>query len=100
MLFRSALENERIEHWFKRVLALSGSHPTLALEVARLQRLVKGYGDTHARGLRNYQTLMGVLDRHAATLTPAQLASLRDAALADDSGVALQTALRKQAWAA
>ena len=30
---RYALENERIEHWFKRVLALSGSHPTLALEV-------------------------------------------------------------------
>ncbi|WP_022980690.1 indolepyruvate oxidoreductase subunit beta family protein [Ideonella sp. B508-1] len=94
---RFALENERIEHWFQRVLALAGPHPTLALEVARLQRLVKGYGDTHARGLRNYQTLMGVLDRHAPQLAPASLAGLRDAALADEHGHALKAALSKQA---
>lgn len=93
---RYALENERIEHWFKRVLALAPTHPGLALEVARLQRLVKGYGDTHARGLRNYQTLMGVLDRHAAHLAPSTLASLRDAALADEHGHALHAALHKQ----
>lgn len=94
---RFALENERIEHWFRRVLDLAFTHPTLALEVARLQRLVKGYGDTHARGLRNYQTLLEVLDRRANTLPPAVLARLRDAALADESGKALRAALDQQA---
>ncbi|MBQ1763297.1 MAG: hypothetical protein IIZ92_10405, partial [Aquincola sp.] len=94
---RYAQENQRIEHWLQRVQALAASHPALALEVARLQRLVKGYGDTHARGLRNYQTLLGVLDRHGATLAPAQLARLRDAALADEHGKALQAALQQQA---
>lgn len=94
---RYVQENQRIEHWLQRVQALAASHPALALEVARLQRLVKGYGDTHARGLRNYQTLLGVLDRHGATLAPAQLARLRDAALADEHGKALQAALQQQA---
>ena len=94
---RFALENERIEHWFRRVLDLAATHPTLALEVARLQRLVKGYGDTHARGLRNYQTLLEVLDRRAPILAPVVLASLRDAALADEHGKALQAALVQHA---
>ena len=33
-------------------------NPALAVEVAQCQRLVKGYSDTHERGLRNYETVM------------------------------------------
>lgn len=92
---RYALENARIEGWLQRIQSLAGTHPALALEVARLQRLVKGYGDTHARGLRSYETLMGVLTRHAATLAPARLGELRDAALADEQGHLLRNALQR-----
>jgi indolepyruvate ferredoxin oxidoreductase beta subunit len=94
---RYALENARIERWLQRITALAGTHPALALEVARLQRLVKGYGDTHARGLRNYETLMGVLERHPGALAPATLGELRDAALADEQGHTLRNALQRLA---
>ena len=58
-------EQERIEAWLGRVGALAASDPALALEVARCQRLVKGYGDTHARGWTNFQRLMQEVDRLA-----------------------------------
>jgi indolepyruvate ferredoxin oxidoreductase beta subunit len=96
---RYALENERIERWLRRVYALAGTHPALALEVARCQRLVKGYGDTHARGLKNYETLMAVLDRHQTALAPATLSELRDAALADEQGLRLHNTLQRLALA-
>ncbi|MFX6040758.1 DUF6537 domain-containing protein, partial [Acinetobacter baumannii] len=59
---RYAQETERIERWWQRVTALAAVNPALALEVAQCQRLVKGYSDTHVRGLRNYETLMQVVD--------------------------------------
>lgn len=92
---RHALEQSRIDAWLQRIGALAGTHPAMALEVARLQRLVKGYGDTHARGLRNFQTLMDVQQQHAAALPPAALGELRDAALADEQGHALRQALKR-----
>ena len=56
---RYAVEHERIALWLAEVKRLATFHPGLALEVARSQRLVKGYGDTHARGWHNFQRLMG-----------------------------------------
>ncbi len=94
---RYQLETGRIETWLARIQRLAAIDPALALEAARCQRLVKGYSDTHARGLKNYETLMAVVDRHAATLAPATLRSLRDAALADEHGVKLQDSLRRHA---
>jgi indolepyruvate ferredoxin oxidoreductase beta subunit len=65
----------------------AGSQPALALEVARAQRLVKGYGDTHARGWGNFQKIMAKLPQlQAMPQGPAQLKALVAAALADDSG--------------
>jgi indolepyruvate ferredoxin oxidoreductase beta subunit len=94
---RYELENARIEQWFQRVLDLAASHPALALEVARLQRLVKGYGDTHARGVSNFQTVTAVLDREGRKLSPAVLGELRDAALADEQGLKLRATLTRLA---
>lgn len=94
---RYQLETERIETWLARIHRLAAIDPALALEAARCQRLVKGYSDTHARGLKNYETLMAVVDHHAATLAPATLRTLRDAALADEHGVKLQGSLRAHA---
>jgi len=94
---RYAQETERIERWWQRVTTLAAVNPALALEVAQCQRLVKGYSDTHVRGLRNYETLMQVVDRHARALAPAVLRELRDAALADEHGHKLRASLQQHA---
>jgi indolepyruvate ferredoxin oxidoreductase, beta subunit len=83
-------ENSRIEHWLGRIAQLAKDHYDLAVELARAQRLVKGYGETHERGWRNFNLLLEQLDTLAlrddgATL----LAQLQAAALADEEGQAL-----------
>ena len=51
---------------------------------------MKGYSDTHERGRRRYDMLMQMLPRIMETPDPAAtLAGLRKAALADDTGAAL-----------
>ncbi|WCM94525.1 indolepyruvate oxidoreductase subunit beta family protein [Acidovorax sp. NCPPB 2350] len=97
LTLRYALEDARIETWLQRVRTLAAIDPALALEAARCQRLVKGYSDTHARGLRNYETLMAVVDRHAPSLAPSTLRELRDAALADEHGLKLREGLQRHA---
>jgi indolepyruvate ferredoxin oxidoreductase beta subunit len=88
---RFQVEHERIGEWLAAVRGLAQEHPDMALEVARSQRLVKGYGDTHARGWRNYQRLMAVAPRLAAQSNGAQrMRDLSTAALADDSGQSLE----------
>ncbi|MBT2303314.1 indolepyruvate oxidoreductase subunit beta family protein [Variovorax paradoxus] len=96
---RYAEENRRIEEWLQRIAATAASHPELAVEVAQCQRLVKGYSDTHERGLRNYDTVMAAFHRAGAGLAPATLRELRDAALADEHGHKLQAALAQHALA-
>ena len=91
------METERIDDWLRRIAVAARTNPALALEVAQCQRLVKGYGDTHARGLKNYQTLMGVVERQKGTLAPATLRELRSAALADEHGHKLRECLMRQA---
>ncbi len=87
-------EQKHIEAWLGRVVALAGRDPELAFEVVRCQRLVKGYGDTHARGWTNFQRLMQETDRLAGQPGAAErLAALCDAALADENGQALAKAL-------
>ena len=91
---RFGIEQKRISDWLSTIIRMAAAQPALALEVARTQRLVKGYGDTHARGWENYQALMAVLPRLQATPHGAQqLKDLSHAALADDSGQALKKLL-------
>jgi indolepyruvate ferredoxin oxidoreductase beta subunit len=93
------MENERIEQWLSHIAEAARLNPALAVQVAQCQRLVKGYGDTHARGLANYQALMGAVQRAGATLAPAVLGELRDAALADEHGKKLRALLARHALA-
>ena len=94
---RYAVENERIEHWLARIETAARINPQLAVEVASCQRLVKGYGDTHERGWRNFETLMTALDRAGAAMAPAALRELRDAALRDEHGEQLRAMLARRA---
>lgn len=83
-------ENARIEQWLDHIAQLVERHYDLAVELARAQRLVKGYGDTHERGWRNFSVLLEQLETLAAREDGAVLlARLQTAALADEEGLAL-----------
>ncbi|ODS96394.1 MAG: indolepyruvate oxidoreductase subunit B [Lautropia sp. SCN 69-89] len=97
---RFAIEQAHIEQWLRRIEEAAAVSPELATEIVRCQRLVKGYGDTHERGLRNYETLMAALRHGGPEVTPAILRELRDAALADERGEMLQAALGRHGLAA
>ena len=87
---RYKIENARIEEWLTRIAEVSAVNPALAVEVARAQRLIKGYGDTHERGWRSFATLMEQLEvLRTRADGAAVLARLQAAALADEQGAAL-----------
>ena len=91
---RFEVEHQRISSWLGCIVQLTATQPALALEVARAQRLVKGYGDTHARGWGNFEKIMAKLpQQQAMPQGAAQLKALVAAALADDSGQALEKLL-------
>jgi len=84
-------ENARIEEWLKRIEALAADNYWLAVELARSQRLIKGYGETHERGWASFCSLLQQLPRLAAREDGATvLARLTEAALADEEGAALR----------
>ncbi|MBM3568839.1 MAG: indolepyruvate oxidoreductase subunit B [Alphaproteobacteria bacterium] len=95
---RYAVEQELIEEWLHAVRGAAALSPALAMEVAGLARLIKGYGDTHRRGLGNYRLIMDRLvlaalaGRAEPELAP-RIARAREAALADPEGRALERAL-------
>jgi indolepyruvate ferredoxin oxidoreductase beta subunit len=87
-------EQQRIEAWLESALNAARDDYDLAVEILRLQRLVKGYGDTHARGLAKFRICIEAADHLRGTPGAARrLAGLRDAALADEEGAKLQAAL-------
>jgi indolepyruvate ferredoxin oxidoreductase beta subunit len=91
-------ENESIEYWLRRIRTIGAENYHLAVELAECQRLIKGYGDTHERGLRNYRAILSQLD-HIASQPDAALTlrHLRDAALADEAGQSLRDVLEQVA---
>lgn len=95
---RFQAEHARIAAWLERIAAIAPRDYALAVEVAETQRLVKGYGDTHARGTRNFDALMAALPALSARGdAAARLRGLREAALADESGGQLEQLLAREA---
>jgi indolepyruvate ferredoxin oxidoreductase beta subunit len=91
---RYANEQAFLQDWLRTILSVAATNPALATEIATTRTLVKGYSDTHERGRARYDTLMQLLPQIMTTADPAAtLAGLRKAALADDTGAALTTAL-------
>jgi indolepyruvate ferredoxin oxidoreductase beta subunit len=87
MSHRHHAEMARIDGWLASALNAARNNYDLGVEIIALQRLVKGYGDTHERGLRSYgailQTLYPLIE-HADAAPIAK--ALAQAALKDDSG--------------
>jgi indolepyruvate ferredoxin oxidoreductase beta subunit len=93
---RYRAEQTFLERWLGTVRRAAERNYALAVEVAECRNLVKGYGDTHERGRARFDTLMQMLPQIADSTDPAgMLATLRKAALADESGVTFSAAIRQ-----
>jgi len=91
---RYQAEQAHLEAWRATILRIAETRYDLAVEVAAARNLVKGYGETHERGRARLETLMRLLPRLSQrTDGGAQLAMLRKAAQADDTGAALNAAI-------
>ncbi|PUE57997.1 indolepyruvate oxidoreductase subunit B [Limnohabitans sp. 2KL-17] len=94
---RYSHEQERISDWLNTVENLLQANNSLALQVVKAQQLVKGYGETHSRGWRNFQRLMSALPKLQNDADAAgQLRKLQTIALSDDSEQELLTSLKAQ----
>jgi indolepyruvate ferredoxin oxidoreductase beta subunit len=88
-------EHQAIAAWLAQIPPVVREDYALACEVAMCPRLVKGYGDTHHRGTRNFAAVMGALPHLRGRANAAsELRRLREAALADETSELLEQALR------
>jgi indolepyruvate ferredoxin oxidoreductase, beta subunit len=79
-------EHARILEWLSQIALIAPEDYPLALELAECPSMVKGYGETHLRGRRNFDTVMKILSKLRGRLDAAKcLKELREAALADDT---------------
>ena len=95
-LLRHHEEMAAMREWLDCVAALAKTDYNLALEVARSQDLVAGYGDTHERGSANLKRIMSfALDHKQNSGADAVIRKVREAALADETGDVLDAAIIK-----
>jgi indolepyruvate ferredoxin oxidoreductase beta subunit len=89
-------ELRAIRGWLGLVTAVAAEDYALALEVAECPRLVKGYGETHIRGMKKFDSLMASIPRMRRTDNPAAwMKKLREAGLADEGGEKLAAVLQE-----
>lgn len=90
---RFGAEQKQLAAWLETLRDVAQTDYALAVEIAHCRGLVKGYGDTHERGLANYEIIVSKLPAlRGRPDAAAALANLRKAAIADDSGKALNAA--------
>ncbi len=83
------------EEWLDKATRTLGHNYGLAVEVLACRRLVKGYSDTHARGLSKFDRVLSSLPLLVEREDGADwLRRLRQAALLDEAGTALDGALK------
>jgi indolepyruvate ferredoxin oxidoreductase beta subunit len=92
---RFAAERAEIDKWLELVRDAAQRNYRLAVEIAQCPRLIKGYGDTHRRGMKNYESVIAAAAALRGRADAAAIVeSLREAALADESGKKLDAALK------
>jgi indolepyruvate ferredoxin oxidoreductase beta subunit len=91
---RFGAEQAVLAAWLDLVAATARTDYALAIQVAHMRNLVKGYGDTHERGRAKFERLAALLPRLRERDYPsALLEGLIKAALADEGGQALGKAI-------
>ena len=92
---RHAEEMAHLQAWLAEASRVLPEHPHLAAEILAARRLVKGYSDTHARGLGKFDRVMQAVPLLEARSDGADwMRRLVQAALADEHGRTLDGALR------
>ena len=92
---RHANETAHRDAWLARVKAAAAKDYDLAVELVNTRRLIKGYSDTHARGLSKFDRVMAAAAKLEGRPDAADwVRRLREAALKDDEGIMLDGALK------
>ncbi|MES2540527.1 MAG: indolepyruvate oxidoreductase subunit beta family protein [Pseudomonadota bacterium] len=92
---RHAQEQAHLAHWLDTALAQTSRNYDLAVELIRCRRLIKGYSDTHVRGYAKFDRVLEATARIAHRDDAADWCRrLREAALLDEEGKALDGAIR------
>lgn len=91
---RFGREQSAIDAWLDRAVTIASFDAPLALEVLECQGVLKGYGETHHHSRESFEALMTAADQLSGQPdAAASLQRLRKAALADEDGAVLKTAL-------
>jgi indolepyruvate ferredoxin oxidoreductase beta subunit len=91
---RHDVEVAHLESWLRDSLAVVDDDYALAVEMLKNRRLIKGYSDTHARGLTKFATVMAAASLLKGREDAARwMHRLREAALQDPEGRALDGAI-------
>lgn len=91
---RHAEEVAHLDAWLATAMGYRAASYDLAVEVIRCRRLIKGYSDTHARGQSKFdRVLAGIALVKGREDAPDWARRLREAALQDEAGAALDGAL-------
>jgi len=92
---RHRRERAHLEAWLELVARHAVANYDLAVQILAARRLVKGYSDTHARGLSKYDRVIGALPRLGGREDGAAwMRRLIQAALLDEDGIALDGMLK------
>ncbi len=97
--YRWQIEQANIEDWLDLVDSASTLNANVATEIAELARLIKGYGTTHRRGMRNFSRIVEEFVRPMLTAgaipsdATEKMRRVRDAATKDPEGTMLNTVL-------
>jgi len=92
---RHRREMAHIERWLALASQNVAKNYDVAVEIINTRRLIKGYSDTHARGESKFDRVIGAVPLLAERTDGADwLRRLRDAALMDENGIALDGALK------
>ena len=88
-------EQEHLQHWLAVCHEAAVDDYAVAVELLRSHRLVKGYSDTHARSLSKFdKVLLGARLVQGRQDAAKWVARLREAALQDEQGEALDGAIQ------
>jgi len=92
---RHARETAHLEHWLGVASSQIAGDYDLAVEILNARRLVKGYSDTHARGLSKFDRVLAAVLRLAGREDAARwMRILIASALADEEGTDLEGTLK------
>jgi indolepyruvate ferredoxin oxidoreductase beta subunit len=92
---RHARERAHLDGWLSIATAQAARNYYLAVEILNARRLVKGYSDTHARGLSKFDRVIGAVPALARREDGARWMRLLIAsALQDEAGIELDGTLK------